>query len=67
MILPSSKSIRSRLTFWYVAVLAAILVVYVAVVFFFQFALLERQMYHDEVQDIETVEALLFFRPGGAA
>lgn len=65
MILPSSKSIRSRLTFWYVAVLAAILVVYVAVVFFFQFALLERQMYHDEVQDIETVEALFFFDQGG--
>lgn len=65
MNLPSSKSIRTRLTFWYVAVLAAILAVYVAVVFFFQFALLERQMYHDEVQDIETVEALLFFNPEG--
>ena len=65
MNLPSSKSIRTRLTFWYVAVLAAILVVYVAAVFFFQFALLERQMYHDAVQDVETVEALLFFDAAG--
>jgi signal transduction histidine kinase len=62
---PSSKSIRARLTLWYVAVLALILAVYIAVVFFFQFALLERQMYHDEVQDIETVEALLFFDARG--
>ena len=39
MKLPSSKSIRARLTLWYVAVLALILAVYIGVVFFFQFAL----------------------------
>lgn len=65
MKLPSSNSIRARLTLWYVAVLALILAVYVGVVFFFQFALLERQMYHDAVQDVETVEALFFFDPSG--
>ena len=65
MKLPLSKSIRARLTLWYVVVLALILAVYIAVVFFFQFALLERQMYHDEVQDMETVEALFFFDAAG--
>ena len=40
MNLPSTKSVRTRLTVWYVAVLAAILLVYIAAVFFFQFALL---------------------------
>jgi signal transduction histidine kinase len=65
MNLSSFKSVRTRLTVWYVAVLAAILLVYIAVVFFFQFALLERQMYHDEVQDVETVEALFFFDAAG--
>jgi signal transduction histidine kinase len=59
------KSVRTRLTIWYVAVLAAVLLVYVAVVFSFQFALLERQINHDEIQDVETVEGLLFFDPSG--
>lgn len=58
-------NIRIRLTLWYVAVLAAILAIYVAVVFIFQYGLLERQMFHDEVQDVETVEGLLFFDAQG--
>ena len=61
----SLKSVRTRLTIWYVGVLAAVLVVYVGIVFFFQLALLERQIYHDEVQDVETVEGLLFFDAAG--
>ena len=65
MNLPSSRSVRTRLTVWYLAVLAAILLVYIAIVFFFQFALLERQMYHDEVQDVETVEGMFFFDARG--
>ena len=60
-----STNIRIRLTLWYVAVLAAILAIYVAVVFIFQYSLLERQMFHDEVQDVETVEGLLFFDAHG--
>ena len=66
MMWPSLKSVRIRLTIWYVAVLAAVLLVYVAIVFFFQYALLERQIYHDEVQDVETVEGLLYFNPSGS-
>ena len=57
----SSWSIRTRLTAWYVLVLTGILTGYVVAVFVFQYALLQRQMYHDEVQDVETVEGLLFF------
>ena len=63
-IFPASN-IRTRLTLWYVAVLAGILAIYVAVVFIFQYGLLERQMFHDEVQDVETVEGLLFFDAQG--
>jgi signal transduction histidine kinase len=63
-IFPASN-IRTRLTLWYVAVLAGILAIYVALVFIFQYGLLERQMFHDEVQDVETVEGLLFFDAQG--
>ena len=62
---PALRSVRTRLTIWYVAVLAAVLVAYIVIVFFFQFALLERQIYHDEVQDVETVEGLLYFDQAG--
>ncbi len=59
------RSVRTRLTLWYVAVLAGILIVYIAFVFVFQYALLQRQMYHDEVEDVETVEGLLSFDSEG--
>ena len=58
-------NIRTRLTAWYVIVLAAILAGYVAAVFIFQYALLQRQMYRDEIQDVETVEGLLYFSGQG--
>lgn len=59
------KSIRVRLAFWNVAMLTAILVVYVAAVLVFHYAQLQRQMYHDEVQDVETVEGLFTFDAHG--
>ncbi len=59
------SSVRIRLTLWYLGVLGAILIVYVAAVFVFQYAQLQRQMYHDEVQDVETVEGLLLFDSEG--
>ena len=65
MSLPSRTSLRTRLTVWYVGVLAAILVLYIGAVFTFQYALLKRQMYHDEVQDMVTVEGLFFFDTSG--
>lgn len=63
-ILPSSN-IRMRLTLWYVAVLACILAVYVSVVILFQYGLLKYQMFHDEIEDVETVEGLLYFDSQG--
>jgi signal transduction histidine kinase len=61
-----AKQIRSRLTVWYIAVLAMILAVYIALVFVFQYKFVGNQIYHDEVQDVETVEGLLYFDKAGA-
>jgi len=58
-------NIRTRLAIWFVAILASILIVYIAAVIIFQYVLLERQIYHDEIQDVETVEGLLYFDPQG--
>jgi signal transduction histidine kinase len=58
-------NIRTRLAIWFVAILASILTIYIAAVFSFQYVLLERQIFHDEIQDVETVEGLLFFDPQG--
>jgi signal transduction histidine kinase len=58
-------NLRTRLTLWYVGVLGLLLVVYATAVFAFQYAALTRQLYHDEVQDVVTVEGLLFFDQGG--
>ena len=61
-----AKQIRGRLTVWYTAILAMILVVYIVLVFFFQYKFVANQIYHDEVQDVETVEGLLYFDKDGA-
>jgi heavy metal sensor kinase len=58
-------SLRTRLTLWYVAVLAVLLLLYAALVFGFQYAVLTRQMFHDEVQDVVTAEGLLYFDSQG--
>ncbi|RSL18976.1 signal transduction histidine kinase [Edaphobacter aggregans] len=55
------KSVRTRLTLWYVGVLASILAIYIVVVCIFQYTILRTQIYHDMVQDMETVEGLLYF------
>jgi signal transduction histidine kinase len=59
-------NIRTRLAIWFVAILASILVAYIGAVFTFQYVLLERQIFHDEIQDVETVEGLLYFDPQGS-
>ena len=58
-------NLRSRLTIWYVGVLAALLIVYATIVFAFQYAVLTKQIAHDELQDVVTVEGLLFFDQAG--
>jgi heavy metal sensor kinase len=62
---PLPTNLRTRLTLWYLAVLAILLLVYATLVFAFQYAALTRQIVHDEVQDVETVEGLLFFNSQG--
>lgn len=54
-------SIRTRLTAWYVSVLAVLLLVFAVILFIFQYVTLTRQIVHDEMQDAVTVEGLLFF------
>jgi signal transduction histidine kinase len=61
----TAKQIRSRLTVWYIAVLAMILGVYIVLVFVFQYKFVANQIFHDEVQDVETVEGLLYFDKSG--
>jgi heavy metal sensor kinase len=61
-----AKQIRSRLTLWYVAIFAMILALYVLLVFFFQYQFVSRQIFHDEVQDVVTVEGLLYFDKVGS-
>jgi hypothetical protein len=41
--------------------LAILLLVYIGLVFIFQHVTLTRQIFHDEVQDVVTVEGLLYF------
>lgn len=62
---PWPTNLRSRLTFWYVSVLAALLLIYAAIVFVFQYGVLTRQLFHDELQDVITAEGLLFFDSQG--
>ena len=59
-------SLRTRLTLWYVTVLALLLLIYATLVFAFQYVVLTRQIFHDEVQDAITVEGLLYFDSHGA-
>ncbi len=59
------KQLRTRLTLWYMTLLSVILGFYVILVLVFQYVLVTRQIYHDEVQDVVTVEGLLFFDSQG--
>ena len=61
-----ATNIRTRLALWFVVILASILAIYISAVFVFQYVLLERQIFHDEIQDVETVEGLLYFDQHGS-
>jgi len=66
--LPSAKSlpIRTRLTIWYVLVLGAALLVFAAATAGVLYWQLSRQLTRFAIQDIETIEGLLFFDASGA-
>jgi len=61
MSLGARWNIRTRLTAWYVSVLAILLLIFAVIVFTFQYVTLTRQIVHDEMQDAVTVEGLLYF------
>jgi heavy metal sensor kinase len=57
--------IRTRLTLWYIAIFSLIMGLYVSAACAIQYWELNEQLYHAEVQDMETVEGLLYFTPDG--
>jgi len=59
------KNVRTRLTLWYVGLLAAILALSWSFTALFLFYQLRGQLDHYAIQDIETVEGLLYFDATG--
>ena len=59
------NNVRSRLTFWYALFLLLILSVNLVAVVFLLSWHLQNQLLHDEIQDLETVEGLLYFDSSG--
>lgn len=59
------RNMRTRLTLWYVGVLAAILVLYIAGSSTLLFLNLRRELDRNLVQQVETVESLLHLGSGG--
>jgi heavy metal sensor kinase len=59
------KHVRTRLTGWYVAVLAAVLLIYGAFTSALLLYQLRAQLDHQAIEDLETVEGLLSFAPDG--
>lgn len=65
MFTASSWPVRVRLTVWYVLVVGAVLLVYVAGTSFVLYWQLQLQLSRFAIQDVETVEGLLYFTPDG--
>jgi heavy metal sensor kinase len=57
--------IRGRLTAWYVGIFGALLAAYICGACLLQYWQLTEQLYHAEVQDMETVQGLLYFTADG--
>ena len=57
--------IRIRLTLWYVAIFGLLFAAYICAACFLQYWQLKQQLYHAEVQDMETVQGLLYFTTNG--
>ena len=65
MIKLDRQHIRTRLTIYFVSVLEVIVLVYSAAACFFLLRDLRSQVVRHAIQDIETVEGLLYFTPQG--
>jgi heavy metal sensor kinase len=60
-----SANVRHRLTLWYIGVFGLVLLLFICGATVLEYWQLTRQLYHAEIQDIETAEGLLAFAPGG--
>jgi len=59
------RFIRDRLTLWYVGIFGAVLGIYICGACILQYWQLSDQLHHAEIEDLETVEGLLYFTPDG--
>jgi heavy metal sensor kinase len=59
------KHVRTRLTFWYVAMLAGVLLLSWGLTALFMFVQMRNQLDHYAIQDVETVEGLMYFDASG--
>jgi len=59
------RNIRTRLTFWYVAIFGLLFAAYICTACFVQYWQLKQQLYHAQIQDMETVQGLLYFTADG--
>src|SRR5229473_6461465 len=59
------RNVRSRLTLWYVLVLASLLALYAGVASLFLFLSLREDFDQNLLQDVETVEGMLTKEPNG--
>jgi heavy metal sensor kinase len=60
------RSLRSRLTWWYVTIMGAVLVTYLCGATLLFSWHLTSQMTHHAIQDLDNAEELLYFLPSGA-
>ncbi|HXP83700.1 MAG TPA: ATP-binding protein [Bryobacteraceae bacterium] len=65
MTLPWLQHVRTRLTLWYVAILAAVLLIYGGITSSIVLVQLRTQLDHLAIEDLETVEGFLSFGPDG--
>jgi len=59
------SKVRNRLTLWYVGIFGGILFAFICVASALHYLHLEDQLYHAEIQDMETIEGLLYFERDG--
>lgn len=62
---PRPRFIRDRLTLWYVGIFGVVLGIYIFGACILQYWQLSDQLHHAEIEDLETVEGLLYFTPDG--
>jgi len=62
----TAGNLRWRLTIWYGTVFTLLLAGYVGVASVLHYYQLRKQIFHDEIQDLETAEGLLYELPDGS-